>query len=301
MKRRTFLKRTGGAMPLMACPEYLISPVMKTRLRFGLVADLHYAQAEILWNRYFDQSKTKLTDAINFFNKEYLDFIIELGDLKDEGNPPDMLETIDFLVEIEKVFSGFKGPVYHVLGNHDMDSISKDDFLSRIKNFGQEKARNYYSFDMGGIKFLVLDPNYNADGSDYDKGNFDWTSSVVPPDQVEWLKAELSDTRLPVIVFIHQLIDSFSGIPEDYCVNNAVEIVRILETSGKVVAVFQGHYHNGHYSFRNGLHYYTMKAMVEGSLPENNSYAIVEIDNHLNIMVSGFQNCESNEIKYRQA
>ena len=291
MKRRTFLKRTGGALSLGKKPM----------IKFGLVADIHYARAEILWNRYFDQSKTKLTDAINFFNKEYLDFIIELGDLKDEGNPPDMLETIDFLVEIEKVFSGFKGPVYHVLGNHDMDSISKDDFLSRIKNFGQEKARNYYSFDMGGIKFLVLDPNYNADGSDYDKGNFDWTSSVVPPDQVEWLKAELSDTRLPVIVFIHQLIDSFSGIPEDYCVNNAVEIVRILETSGKVVAVFQGHYHNGYYSFRNGIHYYTMKAMVEGSLPENNSYAIVEIDDHLNIMVSGFQNCESNEIKYRQA
>jgi predicted phosphodiesterase len=285
------LKRTGGALSLGMNPQ----------LRFGLVADMHYARAEILWNRYFDQSKTKLTDAINFFNKEDLDFIIELGDLKDEGNPPDMLETIDFLVEIEKVFSGFKGPVYHVLGNHDMDSISKDDFLSRIKNFGQEKARNYYSFDKGGIKFLVLDPNYNEDGSEYNKGNFDWTSSVVPPDQVEWLKAELSDTRLPVIVFIHQLIDSFSGIPEDYCVNNAVEIVRILGTSGKVVAVFQGHYHNGHYSFRNGIHYYTMKAMVEGSLPENNSYAIVEIDNHLNIMVSGFQNCESNEMKYRKA
>ena len=301
MKRRAFLKRTGGAMPLMACPEYLISPLMKPRLRFGLLADIHYARAEILWNRYFDQSRTKLLDAINLFNKEDLDFLIELGDFKDEGRPPNWQETIDFLIDIEEAINRFDGPVYHVLGNHDMDSISKNDFLSRIRNFGQEKARNYYSFEKGGIRFLVLDPNYNADGSDYDSGNFDWTSSVVPPDQVDWLKAELSDSKLPVVVFIHQLIDSFSGIPEDYCVNNAVEIVRILETSSKVLAVFQGHYHNGHYSFRNGIHYYTMKAMVEGSLPENNSYAIVEIDDHMNIAVRGFHNCESREMKYRHA
>ncbi len=287
-------------MPLTDFRESLISSAEKPLIRFGVVADIHYARAEILWNRYFDQAKTKLMNAINHFNKENLDFLIELGDFKDEGSPPDRQETIDFLVDIEKTINRFGGPVYHVLGNHDMDNISKNDFLSRIRNYGQEKARNFYSFDSGGIRFVVLDPNYNEDGSDYDSGNFDWTSSMIPPDQLEWLKAELSDSKLPLIIFIHQLIDSFSGIPEDYCVNNAVEIVRIIENSGKVLAVFQGHYHNGHYSFRNGIHYYTMKAMVDSSLPENNSYAIVEIDNHLNISVLGFHNCEGQQMKYRE-
>jgi alkaline phosphatase len=35
-----------------------------------------------------------------------------------------------------------------------------------------------------------------------------------------------------------------------------------------------------------------MKAMVEGAYPANNSYAIVEIDNDLNISIDGFYNCE---------
>ncbi len=275
----------------MAYPEYLISPVKKPRIRFGLVADLHYARAEILWNRYFDQSMTKLIDAVNLFNKENLDFIIELGDFKDEGNPPDRLEAIDFLVEIEKVFGGFRGPAYHVLGNHDMDSISKEDFLSNIKNHGQASSKNYYSFIKGGVKFIVLDANYNKDGTDYDSGNFDWTSSMIPDGQKDWLRKELNKNTLPAIIFVHQLLDTFSGISADLCIDNADEIVSVLEKSGNVLAVLQGHHHPGNYSFRNGIHYFTMNAMVEGSLPDNNSYAIVEIDNDLNIIINGFYNC----------
>lgn len=265
---------------------------LRTKIRFGLVADVHYADAETLWARYYRQSTAKLNDAIKTFNKAELDFVIEMGDFKDEGRPPDRQETIDFLVEIENVFKGFRGPVYHVLGNHDMDSISKDDFLKNITNHGQAQAENYYSFINNGIKFIVLDANYNEDGSDYDSGNFDWTYCKIPGDQKKWLQDELGRDKLPVMVFTHQLLDSFSGVSENHCIDNAGEIVTALEEHDNVIAVFQGHYHSGHHSFRNGIHYYTMNAMVEGSLPENNSYAVVEVDEDLNITIEGFYNCE---------
>jgi alkaline phosphatase len=72
-------------------------------------------------------------------------------------------------------------------------------------------------------------------------------------------------------------------------VNNAAEIRQILEQSGKVTAVFQGHHHEGSYSYIEGIHYYTLKAMVEGPGDENNSYAIVEILPDRSITVTGYR------------
>jgi 3',5'-cyclic AMP phosphodiesterase CpdA len=292
-----FLKRSGGAFLVMANPASKINYEKLPMVRFGMVTDPHFARTEILWERYYDQSAAKLADAVKTFNNGNLDFIIELGDLKDQGTPPDRQETMEFLIEIENVLSRYNGPVYHVLGNHDMDSISKEEFLKNIKNHGQAQAKKYYSFITNGIKFIVLDANYNEDGADYDSGNFDWTYCKIPEFQIEWLKNELNTNDLPVIVFTHQLLDSFSDVPETHFIDNAAEIRELLESSKKVLAVFQGHFHDGNYSFRNGIHYYTLKAMVEKSLPENNSFAIVEVDSDLNIKIEGFYNCEDFEMK----
>jgi len=82
----------------------------------------------------------------------------------------------------------YDGPVYHVLGNHDMDSISKRDFLSHTKNHGKAEGKSYYSFVYNRLKFIALDANYNEDGSDYDSGNFDWTYPVYPAVKYSVLK-----------------------------------------------------------------------------------------------------------------
>ena len=50
---------------------------------------------------------------------------------------------------------------------------------------------------------------------------------------------ELKKDDLPVVIFIHELLDTFSGVDEELCIGNAEEIVSALEQSGKVVAVIQ--------------------------------------------------------------
>ena len=55
------------------------------RLRFGLVTDIHFAHRNVHGTRYYEQSITKLSEAIDVFNRRKLDFMIELGDLKDMG------------------------------------------------------------------------------------------------------------------------------------------------------------------------------------------------------------------------
>src|SRR5690606_7323448 len=119
---------------------------------------------------------------------------------------------------------------------HDMDNIDKKDFLNHTKNSGSAKGKSYYSFIRNGLKFIVLDANYNPDGSSYNNGNFDWKEAYIPKPQQEWLVKELQ-TDSPVVVFLHQLLD-LTQKPHNVCVINASEIIEILENSNKVLAVF---------------------------------------------------------------
>ena len=58
---------------------------------------------------------------------------------------------------------------------------------------------------------------------------------------------------------------------------NAPAIRAVLEASGKVLAVFQGHSHKNDLNEINGIHYCTLVAMVEGSGEKNNGYALLDV------------------------
>jgi predicted phosphodiesterase len=254
-------------------------------VRFGIVTDCHYADADTVGTRYYRHSLDKLAECVEAMNAQKVDFLVELGDFKDQDSPPVEQKTISYLRAVESVFRGFDGPTYHVLGNHDADSLSKVQFLANIENTGIDPGRSYYSFDFNGVHFIVLDDNYKSDGADYGHGDFDWTDANIPPAELQWLRQDIAASRGAIIVLIHQLLD---GTGSHY-VKNADEVRQILEQSGRVLAVFQGHYHDGGYSLIEGIHYYTLKAVVEGPGPENNSYAIVEVRPDMSITVTGYR------------
>jgi predicted MPP superfamily phosphohydrolase len=261
----------------------------KLKLRFGLLTDIHYADSSSVRDRFYRESIAKMGECVRLMNSQKVDFLIELGDFKDQGEPAIEENTLQYLKTIEKAFGEFRGPRYHVLGNHDMDSISKEQFQSHTRNRGINRRSSYYSFDRKGIHLVVLDANYRADGSGYDHGNYDWKDSNIPPEELDWLREDLGSTPLPVIVFVHQLLDG----DDDHSVRNAAEVRRILQDSNKVLAVFQGHKHAGQYSYIEKIHYYTLKAMVTGSGEENNSYAVAEVYDEGSIVVTGYRRAES--------
>lgn len=295
--RRVFLKAfaaslAGLVVAPLSCTMQIPPGRRRDTARFGIVTDSHYANADTIGSRYYKHSLDKLTECVELMNAQKVDFLLELGDFKDQNNPPVEQRTITYLRAVEKVFQKFNGPTYHVLGNHDMDSISKEQFLNNVKNTSIDTAKSYYSFDYNGVHFVILDANYRTDGTDYNHGNFDWTDANIPPVELNWLRQDLAAARRPAIVFIHQLLDGTGPV----YVNNAVEIRQILEQSGKILAVFQGHHHEGSYSYIEGIHYYTLKAMVEGPGEENNSYAIVEIRPDKSITVTGYRKAISKQL-----
>lgn len=250
-------------------------------LLFGVVTDVHYADAETRGTRHYRDSIGKLQKAIETFNKLNLAFVIELGDFVDAGGSKE--DELAYLQTIDKVYQGFRGDQHYVLGNHCLNAFTKKEFLAAC---GSKSKHSYYSFDCGGYHFVVLDANFKRDGSPYANGNFSWTDTSIPKPEQEWLKSDLAAAGdKKTIAFLHHNLHDEKNA---HGVKNAPEVRRILEEAGNVVAVFQGHDHSGGCVKIGGVHYCTLKAMVEGPAPENNSYAVVALDTAGGIRLDGF-------------
>jgi len=258
-------------------------------VRFGVVTDVHYADIDASGARTYRESNTKLAECVRVMNEQGVAFLVELGDFKDQDKVPQEARTLGYLKAIETALAGFKGPRYHVIGNHDTDSISKAAFLSAVENTGVVPNATRYTFVRGGVRFVTLDADHKADGSDYDRGNFDWGDSNIDAPQIAWLSRTLAASREPVVVFVHQQLDGTGA----YYVKNAAAVRAALEASGKVVAVLQGHRHEGGFSVINGIPYFTFRGLIEGAGPNNNAFGVVEVHPDLSVWITGYQRAES--------
>ena len=294
--RRDFLKASAATLLGLGLGARLraAGAAAAPGLRFGLVTDVHYADCEPKGTRFYRESIAKLREAVDRLQADGAAFLVELGDLKDMVPGESEAATLGHLQVIEREFRRFGGPTYHVLGNHDLDNLSKAQFRAATVNTDIPADRSYYGFTRGGVRFLVLDTNYTQDGRDYDHGHFDWRDINLPPPELAWLRSELQAATTPVIVFGHQRLDGEGHVQ----VVNRAEVRALLEASGKVLAVFQGHDHAGACSLIHGIHYYTLKSMIDGSGPENSAYARVEVHPDFSLTVTGYRRATSCELAH---
>jgi 3',5'-cyclic AMP phosphodiesterase CpdA len=248
-------------------------------LRIGLVTDLHYAEKPHAGKRYYRESMAKLAEAVERFRREQVDFIVELGDFIDSTESPD--QDLQNLQKIKAALDAARHPAHFVLGNHCVETLTKEEFLAAV---GAKDA--FYSFDQGPMHFIVLDSCFRSNGEPYGRNNVDWTDANLPADQLAWLRNDLArNASRPTIVFAHQRLDN----AHRYSVKNAQAVRTVLERSGNVQAVLQGHSHRNDYQEIGGIHYCTVQAMVEGSGPENSGYSVVEVRRSGTITVTGFR------------
>lgn len=256
----------------------------QAKLRIGLVTDLHFADKAAAGTRHYRETLGKLEEAATEFRQQKLDFIVELGDFIDAAASVDLERR--YLKTVDKEFSKICDDRHYVLGNHCVDTLTKEEFLG-----GVDKQHSYYSFDRNGFHFIVLDSCFRSDGQPYGRRNFKWTDANVSVAELEWLKADLQANTRPVIVFAHQRLD----VSNNHGVKNNADVRKILESSGKVLAVFQGHSHKNDLKTINGTHYCTLVAMVEGSGEKNNGYSVLELDSDNTIRLTGFRKQKSRD------
>ena len=277
--RRALLK--NGALVLTAAavrPSSLLATQTEQTMNIGLVTDLHYADKPPAGSRYYRETLNKLAEAGEQFSKDAPTFIVELGDFVDAADS--VAAELGYLKRINTAFSSLCKNRHYVLGNHCVHTLTKQEFLD-----GVEQPKPHYGFDAGEYHFVVLDSCYRSDGTPYGRKNFEWTDPNIPSTELEWLKDDLQQTSKQTIVFAHQRLD----VSNHYGVNNCAEVRRVLEESGKVLAVFQGHSHQNDYKDITGIHYCTLVAMVEGSGPQNNGYTVMNLTNDGTIRIQGFR------------
>lgn len=277
--RRAFLKQGTLVLSAVSCGVgRLHADEATNRLRIGLVTDLHYADKAPAGTRHYRQTLDKLAEAAERFERDAPDFVVELGDLIDAADSVDLERR--YLKTVNREFSAICEDRHYVLGNHCVDTLTKDEFLGGI-----DQESSYYSFDRGGFHFVVLDSCFRSDGQPYGRKNFHWTDANIPAVELEWLAADLKSTDRPVIVFAHQRLD----VSNNHGVRNNGDVRKVLEACGNVRAVFQGHSHKNDLKEIGGIPYCTLVAMVEGSGAENNGYSLMDIEPDGTIRLAGFR------------
>jgi len=146
----------------------------------------------------------RLKIFIDRMNREKVDFIMQLGDF---------CRPYDYNQGFLDIWNQFQGPRFHVLGNHDTDGGFTRE---QTQEFWGAKDK-YYSFDLGGYHFVVLD------GNDKKKqGAASGYPRYIGEQQAEWLKNDLLKTNSPTFIFSHQSIENAGGV------ENGQAIRRIL-------------------------------------------------------------------------
>jgi alkaline phosphatase len=259
----------------------------KPLLRVGLMTDLHYADKPPTKTRFYREALAKLDEAVEAMNREKPALVIELGDFIDQADSVE--KEIEWLKTMESHFARLSMPRHYVLGNHCVGTLTKEEFTANTKATG-----SFESFEAGGVTFVILDACFRSDGTPYSRKNFDWKDANVPKDELSWLENQLSKASGPVIVLAHQRLDADKA----QAVQNAAEVRSLLEKSGKVLAVFQGHSHKNDYQQITGIHYTTLVAMVEGSGAENNGYTMLDVLSDGSLRLNGFRKQANRDLKH---
>jgi hypothetical protein len=268
LNRRKFLGATAAASVAitasLALPKTGKTSEKIPMVKAGIITDMHHTTKADTTTRKYSASQAKMETFIARMKQVKPAFVIELGDFVDtlaEGTDP-----AKNLGEIEKLFTSF-GPHFHVLGNHEFDNLSREFVLRSIDNTGIPQGQTYYSWDKGGVHFVVIDADYTPENGHrpYDMNTsadsfWTWKDTFVPPQELNWLKKDLAATSLPTVVFTHQTLDRVDE--QDYNIKNASVVRKILEDSGRILAVLSGHDHAGGYANIKGIHYIVMNGNV---------------------------------------
>jgi 3',5'-cyclic AMP phosphodiesterase CpdA len=257
LSRREFVTTAmGGAAVLpTACGS-------RTELLFGLIADLHH--------NFMPHAELRLQAFLEEASRRRPDFVIQLGDFF-HGYSQQLTDQQKTYLEM---WNSAPFTRHNVLGNHEMDSCPKQFAMGLL-----EMPKPYYSFDLKGFHFVILDcMHVLTDGRyvDYDSGNYhrfeEANKNWVDPDQLAWLKSDLKHTNLPTVVFTHPSLQPYwekdSAITAGSVRNTLADANREAGRQ-KVVACLSGHEHIDFYALSRDINYVIVNSASYYSVGNN--------------------------------
>lgn len=246
--RRRFLRNAGGLLVAAGSTGLVNScaatPPHQKTVRFVFYTDVH---ARTEWD-----TPVAMARAAAAINAVQPDFVIGGGDLITDGFQSSA-ETVaprwDAYMEMHRAI---KADIYPTIGNHDLvAAIPKDGSAPasdpRAIYLGKMGLdRTWYSFDVAGYRFFVLDSiRVSHDEFKY--------HGHVSSEQIGWLQEELSRTPddMPLVIVLHiPLLTVFYeatkgatfGAQPNRVVTNNMEVLNLFRNHN-LMLVLQGHLH----------------------------------------------------------
>ena len=231
-------------------------------MKLGIFTDSHYSSQKVTCgNRCNNKSLDKIKTAYAYFESQKCDLVVCLGDLIDKE--ASHKKEVKNLKKVASVINKSLIKTICLMGNHDAFAFTEAEFYEILSDCKPENVKTEEK------TLLFLDACYFKNGNHYLPGDTDWTDTFYP--QVEALKERIDEAIGDVYVFLHQNIDP--NIRENHRLYNSAEINDLLHESGKVKAVYQGHYHPGAESKHGDIEYFSFPAMCENE----NAYYILNI------------------------
>ncbi len=246
-------------------------------MRIGLITDVHFGPTATHEGklRKLAQYAAPLTEAfvaqMNAVEKP--DLVINLGDVvEDESPAADRRSYREFLALVAPL----EAPLVHVAGNHESVNLTDTD----LAELWQHQGPLHYSRDVAGVHVTVLRTRHRRE-----------VDVHLPVEQIEWLRDDLAATPYPAIVVLHHPLSDmclrgnrwFEKTPNICHVVEARAARKVLEESGKVVAVINGHVHWNHLDVIRGIPYITIQSLIE-NVDEDapgraaGTYALADLD-----------------------
>ena len=281
-------------------------------VNIGVFTDCQYCDCEASGNRQYRLSLAKLDSCITVFNSMKLDAMFHLGDMIDHGygNYDSVLPR----------FAKFKAPLDLVLGNHDYMIKTRYkagliDHRGLTGNRQKEHAEGIrdgyrtengktpgtYTVTIGKWRFIILngdDLSYFAPQDkeqvgerndmvgqqymDLKTNGMPWNGGIGRK-QMQWLDEQLKAGGVDeknVIILCHFPLYG----KKDHILFNNNEVFALISSYPCVKAWFNGHYHAGAYTLKNGIHLVNFKGMVD---TKQNSFAVVTLTSD-SILIKGY-------------
>jgi predicted phosphodiesterase len=248
ISRRSFVGGIGAIAGAGAMPASSAAAAKREEegVRFLAFADIHYSTGNFWPNANREWLDRILERAV----AEKADFVMSLGDMTFGVGQGKVREYVRRYNEFKPV------KTYHTLGNHDFENTMPE-VVDEV--FGLE--RGYYSYDLKGFRFIVLDPHYHLKDGKLERYTKrcsypeEKAWCLLPPEELGWLRQTVLDSPYPCVVFVHESIE-----PECGCVQNRDEIISIFSEAnarrpGAVRLVVNGHTHRDHFRFLDGIAY----------------------------------------------
>lgn len=196
--RRNFLSGLAMAVPgltLAGSNEVAVKQAGKP-LKVCVFSDLHFEPGVFVRDtpEYLETILAR-AEAAN------CDMIIHVGDFQHNVRAASSKKLL-------KIYDSCRIPTYGCLGNHDQDGTTWKETCEAYR-----MPDGHYSFDRGGFRFVVLDPNYSLmpDGKvvHHEKRNYGDNPAgarinYIPPEQLEWLRDRVVGSPLPCVILSHQ-------------------------------------------------------------------------------------------------